>query len=246
MGAATSPQVPEGKYFPLSHNGGHKTTKERPPSMSVSEAKNKLWLPVLIVVLLVVILIASLSAVHSDTLNAPRNQHRILSPAPQFQAVQAPFLENPRFDNLTTNQQIIEAWGKYGLSSYGFITIPNPEAYGLPPNKNVVPGTKNAYMISVYHQLHCLKALHMALLPVVTQQETLSSSTAGGHGFEHNHIAHCLDYLRQSVMCSGDVTLEPPDEKPEKGKSPLQGWGVKHVCRNWEEIEAWRGELGVI
>lgn len=96
-------------------------------------------------------------------------------------------------------------------------------------------------MISVYHQLHCLKALHVALLPTIRGIEPRDDD-----GFEHNHIEHCLDYLRQSVMCSGDTTLEPPDERPEKGKSPLQGWGVEHTCQSWEEIEQWRGGNGVL
>ncbi|KAL4861734.1 hypothetical protein BDV12DRAFT_203705 [Aspergillus spectabilis] len=161
------------------------------------------------------------------------------------------FHETPAFENLTTEAQVSEAWGDYGVPSYGFITLSTPSRYNLPPNDNVVPGISNAYMVSVYHQLHCLKALHAALLPVITGGEVsvhdhVHERDSALAGFEHNHIEHCLDYLRQAVMCAGDVTLEPPDQRPESGKSPLQGWGVEHSCRSWEGIERWRGENGAV
>ncbi|PIG83870.1 hypothetical protein AARAC_001829 [Aspergillus arachidicola] len=139
-----------------------------------------------------------------------------------------------------------ERFGHLGDNRYGFVTVPDPEAYDLKPNREVVPGTNNTFMVSVYHQLHCLKIIHLALLPIISPQERLGPGTQDDHGFEHNHLEHCLDYLRQSVMCSGDVTLEPPDEMPKKNQSPLQGWGVTHACRSWEQIEGWRGEWGVI
>ncbi|KAE8356756.1 hypothetical protein BDV28DRAFT_144878 [Aspergillus coremiiformis] len=240
MGAATSSPVPQDK-----HTSWEEPETESWFAVSRSEARNKLWLPVLVIVLLVIFLVGSLTAVHFESPNPPSEKQKILSPAPEFQYVHIPFLESPRFENRTTEEQVREAWGKYGLASYGFITVPDPEAYDLPPNENVVPGTRNTYMVSVYHQLHCLKVLHLALLPVMMHGATVESG-ATGDGFEHHHLEHCLDYLRQSVMCSGDVTLEPPDEHPEKGKSPLQGWGVRHVCRSWNEIEGWRRTVGVI
>ena len=123
------------------------------------------------------------------------------------------------------------------IASSGFVTVPDPESYNLKPNHNVISGSSNAYMVSVYHQLHCLKILHRSLIPVLSQKKRDTSQKSS---FHLNHIEHCLDYLRQAVICAGDITLEPPDEHPEKGKSPLQGWGVSHTCRSWEYIEEWR------
>ncbi|RMZ41046.1 hypothetical protein CA14_001677 [Aspergillus flavus] len=243
MGTVMSP-VAQRKYLPMYPEHAHDMPDKK--SVSLSEVKARLWLPIVVIVLLVVFMIASLTAVTSDAVNLPTTRHKAKSPTPEFQIVNTPFLESPRFENLRTKRQITEAWGRYGLPSYGFVTVPDPEAYDLKPNKDVVPGTNNTYMVSVYHQLHCLKIMHLALLPIISRQEGRGPGTRDDHDFEHNHLEHCLDYLRQSVMCSGDVTLEPPDEMPQKNRSPLQGWGVTHACRSWEQIEGWRGDWGVI
>ena len=41
------------------------------------------------------------------------------------------------------------------------------------------------------------------------------------------HIDHCFDYIRQSVLCSADITPENTDT--DRGAS---GFGVPHNCRN--------------
>ncbi|KAL4899983.1 hypothetical protein BDW74DRAFT_183120 [Aspergillus multicolor] len=232
------------------------------PALSLQDLKQKLWTPVLFITLAIIAIILSISVVafvEGRNGESERSRVRVSAPIMQFPMTTRTFLETPSFENLTTEAQISAAWGDYGLPSYGFITLSSPGKFNLPPNEDVVPGATNAYMISVYHQLHCLKALHVALLPVIVGAERGGAEDVAVHqsdenqapgashsGFEHNHIEHCLDYLRQAVMCAGDVTLEPPDQRPQEGKSPLQGWGVEHRCRSWEGIERWRGENGVI
>lgn len=47
-----------------------------------------------------------------------------------------------------------------------------------------------------------------------------------------NHIKHCLDLLRQSLMCNADTTLQPysPDFQ---GVTP---WGYPRMCKDYEQI----------
>ncbi|KAH7123581.1 hypothetical protein B0J11DRAFT_529353 [Dendryphion nanum] len=52
---------------------------------------------------------------------------------------------------------------------------------------------------------------------------------------DERHIGHCLDYLRQSLMCAADTTLEPVD--PVRGG--VTGWGVSHTCRSYEDLKTW-------
>ncbi|KAE8317679.1 hypothetical protein BDV41DRAFT_524729 [Aspergillus transmontanensis] len=52
-------------------------------SVSLSEVKARLWLPIVVIVLLVVFMIASLTAVTSDALNLPTTRHEAKSPAPE-------------------------------------------------------------------------------------------------------------------------------------------------------------------
>jgi hypothetical protein len=49
----------------------------------------------------------------------------------------------------------------------------------------------------------------------------------------HNaHANHCFDYLRQSLQCGADMSLEWP--KP--GTKILDGWGAPHLCKSWVSL----------
>jgi len=60
----------------------------------------------------------------------------------------------------------------------------------------------------------------------------------------HNsHIGHCFDYLRQALMCCGDMTIE--GAKQSQFGNPLDtvdGWGIAHQCRSWDTAFAWVSE----
>ncbi|KAH7907580.1 hypothetical protein BJ138DRAFT_1014251, partial [Hygrophoropsis aurantiaca] len=75
-----------------------------------------------------------------------------------------------------------------------------------------------AFGISMFHQM-CLQMIrHAVLYP----------NTAGGH------THHCLNLLRQAVLCAADVTL-----------SGMDGVGVVHVCRDWGCVcrYVWAGRM---
>lgn len=88
-------------------------------------------------------------------------------------------------------------------------------------------------MLSAYHQLHCLKKLHLGwvgLMYNATDREMLGQK----------HAEHCFEYLRQAIVCAGDATLEGPDK--DDGRK-LTGNEVVHRCRAWDEpggLELWR------
>ncbi len=50
-----------------------------------------------------------------------------------------------------------------------------------------------------------------------------------------HHSAHCFDYLRQSIMCNADTSLEG---KTEAGP----GWGSKHQCKDYDAVLTWANE----
>jgi hypothetical protein len=116
------------------------------------------------------------------------------------------------------------------LADEGFITIPEPKKYNLRPNHNVVAGDDNAFLISMYHQLHCLRSLQLFYAALAGNDSRVK--------VDNHHAGHCFNYIRQGIMCAGDLTLEPPGN-PELGKSAEQGWGIEHTCRPWGEILQW-------
>jgi Mycotoxin biosynthesis protein UstYa len=102
----------------------------------------------------------------------------------------------------------------------GFVYLPHPEEYGLLPNTNVIAGAENVYSISAYHQLHCLKIMHLTFVELWNQE-------SGDGRISLVHVEHCIAYIKQGIMCAGDTALERPDI----GGGTLQGWGTEHECR---------------
>ncbi|KAG7006230.1 hypothetical protein G7Y79_00015g038200 [Physcia stellaris] len=65
-------------------------------------------------------------------------------------------------------------------------------------------------------------------------------------GFDDDeiHIAHCLDTLRQIVMCRGDTGLLTY-EWHSKYRKPWPKFDVTHQCRNWDNIARWAEDHSV-
>ena len=50
-----------------------------------------------------------------------------------------------------------------------------------------------------------------------------------------DHVLHCIEFLRQSVMCHADTTVETKDPLV-KG---VVGFGIAHPCRDWNQMVKW-------
>jgi len=46
-----------------------------------------------------------------------------------------------------------------------------------------------------------------------------------------SHVRHCIDLLRQTLMCYSDRTIE---EKDDTGG--VKGFGTEHQCNDYEEL----------
>lgn len=49
------------------------------------------------------------------------------------------------------------------------------------------------------------------------------------------HTSHCFEYLRQSLVCSADSSLEPAGSRVDG----FLGWGFPRQCRSFDEIKKW-------
>lgn len=137
----------------------------------------------------------------------------------------------------------------------GFVRLESDNGFDFPDTKAG---------LSVFHQLHCLVGLENTLLllqtstdpssqgavrkfiwDLVYQREdpqrllrewpenvTAPSYHAAIHGLWH--ISHCLDYLRQGIQCSGDVSLEFVSKNT--GLAVVDGLDYPHECKTWDAI----------
>ncbi|CAD6446913.1 3ae1a250-aadf-473e-9b7e-67ae259eaffa [Sclerotinia trifoliorum] len=139
------------------------------------------------------------------------------------------------------------AWDNLMPPGRGFVLVENPEKYGLRPGLPSVNGP-DQYSVSVFHQLHCLGMIRESynsalpgVWPHIQGDKNLSDKSAQESNREY--IGHCFDYIRQSLMCSADMTIEWAMEMPD-GKPPftIDGWGITHNCRNWDDVLKWMAE----
>lgn len=53
-----------------------------------------------------------------------------------------------------------------------------------------------------------------------------------GARIESDHIRHCFDYLRRSVMCAADTNLEVVSRE----NHTTNGWGQEKICRDYKSV----------
>ncbi|GBE89270.1 hypothetical protein BKA93DRAFT_829975 [Sparassis latifolia] len=92
-----------------------------------------------------------------------------------------------------------------------------------------LPSDGEHYLVSHYHQLHCLRSLRMYFL----KHDNLSEADWG-------HVDHCLIYLHQMLLCNVDLTLEPANHKqltPDgRLTNAVTGIDVTHRCKDWAQV----------
>ncbi|KAK7947795.1 uncharacterized protein PG986_008681 [Apiospora aurea] len=172
-----------------------------------------------------------------------RNQNPPHFP-PTLQTVPVVFEPNELFKTEPTPKSNA-AWDSLMPDGRGFVLVDNPSEYNLGPGIPTDVGP-DRYSISMFHQLHCLgmiremyfASMHGAKADVYGE-ESLSGAELKQQ--QMTHIGHCFDYLRQAVMCAGDMTLEGAMLLPngEVGPAGVDGWGATHQCRSWEQAVEW-------
>lgn len=78
---------------------------------------------------------------------------------------------------------------------------------------------------SMFHQMHCLRLIQHAL-----------STAEREFPYSPHHLQHCLNYIRQMVLCTPDLTLEPADMLERDFNSPENRIGMTHTCKDWDAI----------
>ncbi|RYN40286.1 hypothetical protein AA0113_g302 [Alternaria arborescens] len=95
----------------------------------------------------------------------------------------------------------------------------------LPPSTRFPWDTERSiYYIKGIHDLHCLKLVRKAIA---------SKHKGDPRPFNLLHIYHCLDGLRQDIMCTADDTPMPAPVAPQGGDDQLRR------CRDWDKLISW-------
>ncbi|KAH6661423.1 hypothetical protein BKA67DRAFT_493092, partial [Truncatella angustata] len=91
--------------------------------------------------------------------------------------------------------------------------------------------------LDVFHQVHCINQVRKALYPEYypPSQSSIPSKTDTNN---ENLAEHCLDYVRQAVMCNADTTLVT-HKWFESAQTFGPNFRTQHTCRNFDALMDW-------
>ncbi|KAF2633568.1 hypothetical protein BU25DRAFT_427067 [Macroventuria anomochaeta] len=163
--------------------------------------------------------------------------------APEFSQQVITFRPNPIFapENASEfwNKDVQQAWLNIVPEGLGYVEIKDPTRHdNLPqPIHDYVNNT--VFTTSMTHQLHCLYTI---LNAYNTMSVVLDSPFLKVNPIQQPwHVNHCFEYIRQAIMCAGDVALEGaattfPLSSNGEDQGGSDGWDAKHVCKDYSQI----------
>ncbi|KAJ7456559.1 hypothetical protein FB451DRAFT_1276387 [Mycena latifolia] len=129
------------------------------------------------------------------------------------------------------SDEVDKAWA--GLYEFAYSKIPRAQAIRLPNKTYPILGDKpQTYMLAldVFHELHCLDEIRKAMYP--------DYYPATSEGINTKHMRHCLSSLRQSIMCTSDIS-PIVWQWSEKSQAAKERADILHTCRDFTKLQAW-------
>ncbi|KAI6357447.1 hypothetical protein MCOR25_007661 [Pyricularia grisea] len=145
----------------------------------------------------------------------------------------------PNFTSEAQSREVLERWRSLVPMGSGNVNIGDLDQYpDTIPQPFKINGFGQLYMVSWVNQMKCLYDI-MNAYDVLVRLGPTGSEGLPTKGRAHPRTRQCFDYLRQAIMCHGDMTLEGASgQGPPRGSD---GYGAKHICRNRAESFEWIG-----
>ncbi|KAK0637155.1 hypothetical protein B0T17DRAFT_520774 [Bombardia bombarda] len=165
----------------------------------------------------------------APALSAVENERVVFSSA--FGIERSPFQGEPSPAN-------DELWAD--LYDFGITRVSAAEARPMDNKTLPVPDERGGYLVqlAVFHQLHCLNLIRKGIYGDVD-----FSNIDDLMGIEH--LDHCIDMLRQSIMCNSDVT-PITFARTSLDSSMKVVAEVVHTCRSFSKIQQWAWNRRVV
>ncbi|PSR82550.1 hypothetical protein BD289DRAFT_12716 [Coniella lustricola] len=129
------------------------------------------------------------------------------------------------------NDWTMEPWQSFvALDEDYVIDVDLPHAQRWPWDK-----TKGTYILTAAHELHCVRVLRTAV------NEAHDGVPEENQSWQYEHLIHCLNLLRKTVVCNADDTPLYTGHLHANAKSehPNAGIGSTRMCRDWNALLTW-------
>ncbi|KAH8757165.1 hypothetical protein F5882DRAFT_523755 [Hyaloscypha sp. PMI_1271] len=150
------------------------------------------------------------------------------------------YVDHEMLKNATHKKELHENWQKLYPKGRGYIAMREGDEFeafnpAFAIDDVVTKGDHHeGWILSVFHQLHCLSILMQRL---GTSYEEFGLFTRQ----ELEHTSHCVEYLRQSILCAADTSMEG-----ETGAWPdSTAWGQRHTCKDYNALMEMANERSI-
>ncbi|KAE9983569.1 hypothetical protein EG327_005449 [Venturia inaequalis] len=146
--------------------------------------------------------------------------------------------------------EVDAAWEELG-ANYRYFILPETVAHeiGVPKyHVRINPKYGGGYPVSLEatHQIHCVNLVRQGLYYNIDYYRNLKQGAfVNGDKVVKKHISHCLDMLRQQIMCTADLgVVSQVWWRSSKDGEPntFPDFNNKHTCKNYEDIRKWHAE----
>ncbi|KAK0620542.1 hypothetical protein B0T14DRAFT_586967 [Immersiella caudata] len=140
--------------------------------------------------------------------------------------------------------EVDKAWESLGVG-YRPVMISDDKAYrsGLTTNhtrRNSKYGGGYPVYVEGLHQLHCLNLLRKSLYYNYEYYHTQGKGPfSDPDKVLHWHVSHCVDFIRQRLMCDVDIGVFGSVWVNRTDPRPFVDFNTRHVCRDFEAVRAW-------
>ncbi|KAL4900124.1 hypothetical protein BDW74DRAFT_188669 [Aspergillus multicolor] len=140
--------------------------------------------------------------------------------------------------------EVDAAWEALGVN-YRAIRVPVEQAArsGITPGQvQISEAYGGGYPANIegFHHLHCLNLLRQSLYYNYDYYHQQGEGAFKNEDFiVRQHVSHCLDILRQQLMCIIDIGVLGQVWIHPEHPTPFVDFNTEHVCRNFEDIRAW-------
>ncbi|KAF2747166.1 hypothetical protein M011DRAFT_477612 [Sporormia fimetaria CBS 119925] len=178
----------------------------------------------------------------SKSHNGPWWSKDIIDKGPEIAVTFKPAYNYSSFDF----KSIKNLYTKYPLDESKLLAVPVPNAqkYGIPPGYPTLSDSQiENYSPAFIHQFHCLSLWRDSYwmlrhrLGIVPANYIPPVFIYWENEREHlNHVEHCMDYLRQTISCWADTTMEGPEPHKDGRRIHTDGMGMRHQCWDMEAV----------
>lgn len=130
-------------------------------------------------------------------------------------------------------------WDIYLKDEFPIMTTEEAEPY-LPQLRRIWDG-EFRFEPDFSHNLHCLNAIRKTISTIHYPNTTTPNQNQNidllGPDWDRVHIEHCMDRIRQTILCHADLTPSPIYSW--EGVAVAVGKTGMRTCRKWTPIKEW-------